>query len=133
MLEMLLLKTDRSTLAQVTQSKKHATDPKPNIKEGAILLLHQNLNGLSPGEKPIRFAMRYLRCYHDTENESDRLWGRHWKHIIEASECWELAKPFDISDIKVSSKNYGQGVIRYAYVHPADAEIIVKNGYLTKA
>jgi 5-methylcytosine-specific restriction protein A len=133
MLEMLLLKTDRSTLTQVTSSMKHATDPAPKVRKGAILLLHQNLAGLARGEKPIQYAMEFLQCYADENNESEKLWGRHWRHIIEASRCWRLATPFDITAIKVSSKNYGRGVIRFAYVDTLDAEVIVKNGFLNEA
>jgi len=133
MLEMLLLKTDRATLNQVVHAMKHATDVLPKISPGAILLLHQNLKGLAPGEKPIQFAMEFFRCYVDRNNESDRLWGRHWRHIIEASKCWALANPFDISDIQVSSKNYGRGVIRYAYIDPVDVEVIVAKGLLAEA
>ncbi len=49
-----------------------------------------------------------------------RIWGRQWKYIVRGSEFRILRKPFDIEDVQVSSDNYGQGVIRFAYVHPDD-------------
>jgi hypothetical protein len=36
----------------------------------------------------------------------DRMWGRHWTYIINGKNVRPV-EPFDIDEIKVSSKNYG--------------------------
>lgn len=47
-----------------------------------------------------------------------------WRYIIQGGEICMLKRPFDIDGVKVSKKNYGQGVMRYAYFDEAhEAEI----------
>jgi len=133
MVNMLLLKTARSTLANVIEHAKYASNIGPRLNKGDILLLQQNLRTLAAGEEPIQYAMEFLRYYQDNKNESDRLWGKHWQYIIEASELWKLKHPFNLRKIQVSFKNYGQGVMSYAYVDPADIRVIMDKGYLTPA
>lgn len=41
----------------------------------------------------------------------------------------QCIRPFDIEKVKVSDTNYGQGVIRFAYVAPADEQAIIAGGY----
>jgi hypothetical protein len=77
--------------------------------------------------------MRFVDCYEDRDGESRRLFGHSWRYIIEGNEFRVLRRPFDIEKISVSSTNYGQGVIRYAYVHPIDEKIILDRNLLQGA
>jgi hypothetical protein len=44
-----------------------------------------------------------------------------------------LRRPFDIERIRVSTANYGQGVIRFAYVDTADEKAILEGNMLEGA
>ena len=59
MVNMLLLKTDWSTLQNVIKHKKHASHGRPELKKGDIILIHQNLATLQRRERPIKYAMEF--------------------------------------------------------------------------
>lgn len=77
--------------------------------------------------------MRFSSCYEDNTGESKRLFGESWRYIIDGQDFRIIAKPFDIETIRVSSTNYGQGVIRFAYVDPQDESIILEGNMLEGA
>jgi len=62
--------------------------------------------------------------------ETRKIWGHSWRFIIEGKDFCTLRYPFDIDSVKVSKKNYGAGVIQYAYIDPADDAQIRAGPYL---
>jgi hypothetical protein len=131
---MLLLKTRQQHMDAVRRSHKHASDVCPKkIGRGDWLLIQVTSGAAGNETHRVKYAMQFLRCYPDTAGESFRLFGYSWQYIIEGDAFRILRHPFDIETIKVSSTNYGQGVIRFAYVHPADASAIIKKELLTPA
>ena len=56
--------------------------------------------------------MRF-RCQRpDTTGETERIWGKHWKFIIEGDSWCKLDQPFDPQKERVTSvvcKDYGPG------------------------
>ena len=126
---MLLLKTRAETLETVIKHSKHALHSIPNgIKRGDILLIAQTVHTLKKHQKSIRYLMFFDECYEDRDNESDALWGKHWKYIIKGKI--QPIEPFDIKDIQVSKKNYAS-VMTYCFLSAED-EIAVKE-YLSKS
>ena len=104
---MLLLKTTLETLDQVIKNCKHASHNRPKeVLKGDIILIAQTKRTLINHKKSIRFIMHLDDCYEDKSNESDKIWGRHWKYIIKGYNLQSI-KPFDIEEIQVSTKNYG--------------------------
>lgn len=88
----------------VLNNAKHATDGKPHrIKPGDIILIAQTKSTLLPGQKPIRWIMNFVSCEADVNNLSDKIWGKHWRYIINGNNVRPI-EPFDINEIKVTSK-----------------------------
>ncbi len=132
---MILLKTDESHMEAVRKNRKHATDGAPqNVRPGDFLLIQVTSGQPGNETRRVRYAMRFKRCYKDTTGESKRLFGKSWKYIIEGDPAtFRMLRGFDIEDVQVSGANYGQGVIRFAYVDPADEAEIVRRGLLDGA
>ena len=131
---MLLLKTHEKHMAGVRRNRKHATDGAPqHVKVGDVLLVQVTFGSPNNETQRVQYAMRFVRCYEDSLGESKRIWGHQWRYIIEGDDFRILRRPFDIDDVKVTDTNYGQGVIRFAYVDPRDVEAITKGGWLTGA
>ena len=128
---MLLLKTHQDHMAGVRKNRKHATDAEPRYVKHGDFLLVQVTSG-PPGNEVhrVRYAMRFDSCYEDKRGESQTIWGHQWRFIISGYDFRLLRRPFDIEDVKVTNTNYGQGAIRFVYVHPKDEEAIVAGGYL---
>ncbi len=122
---MLLLKTDESHVDGVRIHRKHATDGVPRgVRPGDSLLVQVTYTSMRVPLHRVKYAMTFVRCYEDTTGESLRIWGHKWRYIIEGAAFCMLRHPFDIETVQVSRKNYGRGVIRFAYVDEADeAEI----------
>jgi hypothetical protein len=102
---MLLLKTSGKTIGEVVKRAKHATHTKPNAQQGDLVLIAQTKSTLKPGQKSIRYIMTYKGYRLDTRNESQRIWSRKWKYMIDGNDVIEIPG-FDIKDIQVSDKNY---------------------------
>lgn len=131
---MLLLKTHAKHMAGVRRYRKHATDGRPRDVDRGDWLLIQVTSGAAGNQvRRIRYAMRYADCYPDQDGESERIWGTHWTYIVRGVDFRILRHPFDIEQIQVSAANYGQGVIRFAYVDPADEAEIIRRGLLEPA
>jgi 5-methylcytosine-specific restriction protein A len=121
---MILFKNKAETMEGVLGEAKHATDARPrNANRGDIILIAQTKDTLRPGQKPIRWMMNFVSCEEDVNNESDRIWGRHWRYIINGENVRPV-EPFDIDEIKISSKNYGATRV-HAEVNPEDEAIIL--------
>ena len=118
---MLLFKNSAKTMEGVLSNAKHATDGKThNVKPGDIILIAQTKNTLLPGQKQIRWIMNFVSCEEDVNNLSDKIWGKHWRYLINGDNIRSV-EPFDINDIKITSKNY-DAVQTYAIIEPEDEE-----------
>lgn len=101
---MLLFKNSAATMEGVLRNAKHATDGMPHhVKPGDIILIAQTKNTLLPGQKPIRWIMDFVSCEEDVNNQSDKIWGKHWRYIINGNNVRSV-EPFDIKDIKLLPK-----------------------------
>ena len=121
---MILFKNRAETMEGVLREAKHATDARPHYATlGEIILIAQTKGTLRLGQKPIRWIMDFLSCEEDNHNESDRIWGRHWRYLV-VGENVRSVEPFDIDEIKVSSKNYGATRV-HARVNPEDEAVVM--------
>lgn len=126
---MVILRTSKETIGNVVHHMKHALDSRLKLEQGDLILISQTKSSLDQYAKPIQYVMEYVRCYRDRNNESEKIWGKSWKVIVEGRNCKRLKRPFDIADYQVTSKNYGQGGPR-VYVDDADALAIKQKGLL---
>ncbi len=131
---MLLLKTREEHMAAVRRSRQHATDAEPREVRVGDFLLIQVTSG-PPGNEThrVKYAMRFMACTPDRTGESKSIFGHQWQFLISGSEFRIIRRPFDIEAIQVSDKNYGQGVIRFAYVDPLDEAEILRRDLLAGA
>jgi len=127
---LIILTTHPGNLSQVVAVQKHALDGQLLRASPGDLLLLAEIQQV--GTAQVRYAMRFKGQYPDTNGETERLWGRRWRHVVEGEDCRELDNPFSPEDAKVSSKNYGRGgpVI---YVDPEDAKAFLQAGLLKPA
>jgi len=132
---LIILKTDSVHIDGVRKNAKHATGARPRrIARGDIILIQVTVLSSKDPQPVIRYRMDFVRCYKDVEKESDRIWGRHWKYIVEGENLKTLRHPFDIRKIQVTNDiSYGQGAIKYVYVRPEDAAVIRARGLLETA
>jgi len=131
---MLLLKTDQTHMDGVRKNRAHATDGEPQkIRVGDWLLVQVTSGPPGNETRRVKFAMRFVSCLPDTTGESLRIWGKQWKFLIRGGDFRILRHPFDIESIRVSAANYGQGVIRFAYVDPSDETEILRRDLLAGA
>ncbi len=121
---MLLFKNSAKTMEGVLSNAKHATDGKPHsVKPGDIILIAQTKSTLLPGQKSIRWIMNFVSCEEDVDNFSDKIWGKHWRYII-SGENVRSVEPFDINEVKITSKNY-DAVQTFAVIEPEDEERVL--------
>lgn len=121
---MLLIKTSMNTLGAVLREAKHASIGKPkHVKPGDIILVSQTKNTTPPNQKSIRWIMEYIDTREDINNDSDRIWGRHWRYIIEAKNV-RYVEPFNIDEIQVTKKDYGPAVA-FSTIEPEDETAIL--------
>ena len=126
---MILLKTSGKTIGKVVEEEKHALTRCPSVVRGELILISQTEDSLRSRELPVQYAMTFVRCYADTSGESLRLWGKRWPYIIQGENCRRLKRPFRMSDVAVSGKNYGRGFTIFN-VDPEDEDYLAKHGYL---
>ena len=130
----LLLKTDEKHVEGVRRNAKHATEACPReLVEGDLILIQVTYKASGVSVCRVRYVMEFVECYEDKYGESERIWGRHWHHIIEGRNFHQLRRPFDIDELQVSTKNYGRGVIKYAYIRDEDMKRIIALGHLEPA
>lgn len=126
---MIIIKTSGKTIENVVLYAKHALNGKPHLRRGDIILISQTKDSLPPYTKPIQYLMEFECCYYDHKKESKEIWGKFWPYIIEGRNCRRLKKPFDISDVQVTSKDYGRGG-PIVYVEDGDIHRIKEMGLL---
>jgi len=128
---LVVFKTDSKHIFGVVKNAKHATDAIPReLRAGDLILLQVTVQSARSTAPQIEHAMTFVRCYEDLTGESDRIWGRHWRYIVEGKDAYRLKNPFDMRRVNKSGSNYGQGAIKFVYVHPLDEEAIRGGGYL---
>lgn len=130
----LLLKTSEEHVHGVRRNAKHATDAVPReLKPGDLILIQVTYSSTANRTSRVRYKMTYVGCYRDTRGESKTIWGKQWDYIIEGRDLCQLFHPFDIDTVNKSGKNYGRGVIKYAYVDSRDLAEAERRGYLSCA
>jgi 5-methylcytosine-specific restriction enzyme A len=126
---MIVIKTSGKTIENVVRHAKHALSCQPRLRRGDIILISQTKDSLPPYTKPIQYVMEFERCYYDREEESRQIWGEFWSYILECRNCRQLNKPFEISDVQVTEKDYGRGG-PIVYVEEADIRALKEKGLL---
>jgi hypothetical protein len=126
---MILLKTSGRTIDKVVEHAKHALHRPLYLARGELILISQTEDSLRHADLPIRCSMEYVRCYEDKDGESLRIWGKRWNYIVEGANCRRLRKPFRMSEVQVSDKNYGRGFVVFN-IDSADERHLQNNGYL---
>ena len=127
-----IFRTSRATLPGVLKHQKHALQGEPNLARGDLVLISKTVEGLKPSEKRINHRMTYLRSYRDGENESDKIWGRHWRFIIECNGLKLLRRPFNIAEVPGIIGIYAQGG-PIMYIDPHDEKVLLRGGYFEPA
>ena len=103
---MLLFKNKSDTMQGVLVNAMHATMGKPHgAVKGDIILIAQTKTTLRQGEKPIRWIMNFVSCEEDKDDLTIKIWGHKWRYIV-VGENLRSIEPFDLMDIKTSSKDY---------------------------
>ena len=70
---MVILRTSQETIGNVVQHAKYALQGElQELKPGDIMLIAQKANTVPDG-RPIRYLMRFVRCYRDDRRESDQI------------------------------------------------------------
>jgi 5-methylcytosine-specific restriction protein A len=67
--------------------------------------------------------MNFVSCEEDINNLSDKIWEKHWRYIINGENIRPV-EPFDINEVKVTSKNY-DAVQTFAVIKPEDEERVL--------
>ena len=125
---LILLKVSGENLSVVMKERRYATNRAYRLEPGDLILFAENRSTLTPGERSIRYCMEYAGTRLDEANESDRLWGKHWKYIIDGRNVRQLSEPFDMRTEQVSKKNYQQA--GPAYLDDEDVAALKSKGLL---
>lgn len=121
---MLIFKTSAATLESVLVHSKHASKDNLQAQPGELILIQQTLSTLKAGEKSIQWVMEYEETYADTFGESEQIWQRRWPYIIRCSNPRRV-EPFNITELQVSTKNYGSAM-KYAWIDSLD-ELVIRD------
>lgn len=121
---LVVLRTLPENFDGVIQTSKHALDGRLAAEPRDILLIGHS------GQ--VTHAMRF-RCQRpDTSGETEKIWGRRWRFIIEGDDLCKLIRPFSPQQervTEVSRKNYGPGFALF-YVLDDDARAFREGGLL---
>ena len=110
----------------VIKNAKHASTRRPirpEMKKGEIILISQNKTIKTKGKKQIQWVMNFVRCYKD-EKKIKEIWPDYegGKYLVEGEDVRRI-EPFNINDIKVSTKAYGN--MQNQRLEPEDEEIVL--------
>ena len=124
---MMLLKTDKKNFSKVLQFQKHGLKGRPKqVKAGELGLLAQLRKDVK-GQKPITHVALYKGAREDTDFETDAIWRKHYRFVVDLENIKKLKEPFDLRDISV--RNYDQ-VQFNSKITEDDAAKIINGGYL---
>lgn len=125
---LIVLKTHPEHLDQVIQAQRHALQSRIlKAHPGDLLLLAETR---SKGPAVVRYGMRFRGQRIARPGETETMWNKTWKYIIEGEDCRALESAFSPQIAKVSSANYGQGG-PFVYIDPEDADAFRRGGLLS--
>ena len=125
-----LTRADPDYIAKVVEHSMHALASGPRISPGDLILISQTVAQTKDGLPAIRYVMEFEKLRADRTGEiSKNIWGKSWPYVVYGKNCRPLARAFNMSDIQVSSHQYGQGG-PYVYVAPEDEMALVRSGLL---
>ena len=126
-----ILKTQDRQYHNVLRHQKHATNERPrSLGPGDVILVHRVGSGRTVPPS-VTHAMDCVRVYVDTTGESQKIWGRSWRFIVQGEHLRQFPRPIPISRFgKASGKNYGQGAQKLVYVEEADVKDLQAAGLL---
>lgn len=101
---------------------------KLRLDPGDVILFAQSRGTLEPAQPPIRYRMTFVRFSDSAEEESQRLWGKRWRYMLEGENCRPLRRPFDIRHLQASRKMYDQ--LGPVYLDPEDESVLESGGYM---
>ena len=124
---LIVLKTHPEHLDQVVQAQRHALQTRLlKAQPGDLLLLAETR---SKGSALVRYGMRFRGQRIARPGETESMWNKSWRYIIEGEDCKALERAFSPQIVKVSSANYGQGG-PFVYIDPEDADAFKRDGLL---
>jgi 5-methylcytosine-specific restriction protein A len=120
----IIIKNTDITLNGVLANQKTGLDGefKTKPKEGDLILIQQKFNTLLKWQKSIRWVMEFEEIYEDTANESDAIWGRHYKFIVKGRNLTPV-EGFNIREIQVSETDY-EAAQFFTYLRPEDETLV---------
>jgi len=121
---LIILRTHPDYIAKVVEHSMHALSSGPRISPGDLILISQTVAQTDDGLPPIRYVMEFDKLRADRTGQISRsIWRRSWPYVVYGKNCRQLTRPFNISDVQVTSHNYGQGG-PYVYVQPDDEAVL---------
>jgi 5-methylcytosine-specific restriction protein A len=93
------------------------------LRSGEILLLQLVLSDAPSRSERIRFALAFERIVEDLNNESQRIWGQHWKYLVFGSEVISTI-PFSLPEIPGISGSYA-GQTQCLLLSPEDEALVM--------
>lgn len=124
--KLIVLRTELAHFDAVVKEQKHALEVRLGAKPGDILLLSKKGSGV------VSHAMKFVRQRPDRDGETEMIWGRSWKFIVDGDACCELDRAFGPQGeriTKLERREYGRGGPFY-YLLEEDAEAFRQKGLL---
>ncbi len=125
---MFIFKTSGATFESVIENQKHAFVNQPkDWAPGEIILVSKNKKDLTPGEKQIRYIMRFDDTRKLKPGEAEKYWpgneGR-WNYLIVCKDTKPI-KPFNLGMvIGPNAENLYSPVVTYAKLKESHAQKI---------
>lgn len=116
-------------LPVILRQRRYPLQTRPDTGRADRILLCQPKDTLAPEPRPICYLMTLDRIYEDMTGESTRLFGNRSHYILRASDIYELERPFDLDEVKITSTLYAEGGA-WTYVAPQDAQCLEQKGLL---
>jgi 5-methylcytosine-specific restriction protein A len=121
---MVLFKASTATIEGILKNEKHAFRTKIAAKAGELILLQLTKTSITDGNKSIRWIMEFIDTYEDLDNETDKIWGKHWPFIVRVQNVRHI-EAFDITDLQVTKKSYGKAM-GYTWIDSEDEDAILE-------
>ncbi len=127
MANIILLRTHPENLKRVVEVQKHALKGQLTRAQPGDLLLLAEMRTSGPALATHAMWFRNQRLA--KPGETEMLWGKSWRYVIEGEDCRTLDNPFSPQEAKVSSENYGRGG-GVVYLAVEDADEFCRRGLL---
>ncbi|BCM16352.1 hypothetical protein [Mesorhizobium sp. J8] len=124
---LIILKTTKQHFIGVTEHQKHALRGRmTKAHQGDVLIIAEIQDN---GPAVAKYAMQFKQQYADHVGQSEVIWGKRWRFIVDGEKgCW-LSKPFAPAALKPDGP-YAQGGT-LVYVPTADAIDFIAAGHLS--